>query len=353
LGSKPDNQESEGIEFTEQEMRITTALDMVYGDSRLKTKGKRASLQIGNWLEDIHNLFQADQARLIQQDAIDIYGLRLLLQSDKLMETVIPDVQLANRILELKDILPDEAKERARTIIRQIANQLIEKLKPEMLFHIGGHIYSRQRQRNNRRNTPDWERTIIANLKHFQPDYNTIIPEKLITRKRLKKQIRSVCILLDQSYSMHDSVCHASIFACIFHQMKAIDTYFIPFSDTVTDLSNLLDDPVDIMFGVQLGGSTNISKAIRYAMQQVINPHECLLVIISDLDETDDSEALEELIPYIPSLFKKTIVLLALNNEGKGNWNEHFIQQFIQVGIPCVASTPEQFPQLIGEVISN
>lgn len=353
LGSKPDAPESEAVPFSAEEKKLTTALSLVYGDEKLSTKGKNASIRIGNWLDDINSLFDAEMSKIIQQDAIDRYGLRLLLESDQLLDAVIPDIQLAQTILQYKDILPDTAKDRARQIIRRIAEQLMAKFQPELYTHIAGHIYSKQRQTNKKSHNPDWLKTITANLRHYQPDFNTIIPEKLITRKKLRKQIRSVCILIDQSYSMSDSICHAAIFACIFHQIQAIETYFIPFSNTVVNLSNLLDDPVESMFAIQLGGSTNISQAIRFAYQQVTMPQECLLIIISDLAETDDESALEELIPYLPGLFKKTMVILSLNQEGKGTWDEYFMQQFVRNGITCIASTPEQFPRLVSEVMLN
>lgn len=351
LGNIPKHNSEVKQQFSQDELKLSATLDWVYEEEEQKGKTNKNYLQIGNWLKDVNSLFNYQTAALIQQDAINKYGLEVLLQDDVLLEQISPDVQMAVAILQFKSALPDKARERARQIIRMVAEQLTEKLRPDVQFHLSGRLYSRHTEINPRKPKVHWPRTIKANLDQYQPDHHTIIPQKWLSHKRTRKQINTVCILVDQSYSMAESVCHASIFACIFHHLPALKTHLILFSSDVTDLTGQLDDPADVLFSVQLGGSTNIARALQFAWQQVDDPDQTLLILISDLEETDQTDKLEQMIPALPDMFRRTMVLLALNDEGKGSWDEFFLQQFVNAGISCVATSPGEFTRLVSDML--
>lgn len=354
LGSDAAEERDNGkVQFTIEERKLDRTLGWVYDRDEKSKYLKSKGLNVGNWLNEVNSLFNYKTAAIMQQDAIKKFGLKILLQEPDLIDRIIPDVQLVNAILQYKDILPDQAREPAKAIIRKVADALMEQLTPEVRYQVAGRLQTRISETNPRPADMDWIKTIRANLRHYQPNYQTIIPSALIGRKRLTKQIDSICILLDQSNSMDTSICHASIFACIFHQIKALNTYFFTFSDSVADLSELLEDPVEVLFSVQLGGSTNISQAIHYAMQHIPDPERTLLILISDLEETDDEQGLEQIIPTLPDIFKKVLVILALNENGEGNWDEYFLQQFTAAQIPCIASNPFLFPQLVGDLLQS
>lgn len=351
LGNIPKSNSKLEDKFSGEERRISEALDWVYEDEEIKGKTNKNYLQIGNWLKEVNSLFNFHTTSIIQQDAIKKYGLEVLLQEDILIDQISPDIHMALAILQFKSSLPDKAKEKARQIIRSVAAQLTEKIKPEVQLHMSGRLYSKLPETYSRKPRINWHRTIKANLDQYQLDYKTILPQKWVSQKRSRKQINTICILVDQSFSMGESVCHASIFASIFHQLPALKTHLITFSTDVVDLTAQLDDPVDVLFSVQLGGSTNISKAITYAYQQVDHPEQTLLILISDLEETDEEHQLERIIPALPEMFKRSLVILALNEEGKGSWDEYFLQLFVDTGIPCVASTPLEFTRLVSELL--
>jgi hypothetical protein len=84
---------------------------------------------------------------------------------------------------------------------------------------------------------------------------------------------------------MASSVVYASIFAAVLASLPGLETQLICLDTSVIDLTDQLSDPVEVMFGVQVGGGTDIDRALAYCEQHIEHPTKTHLVLISDLYE--------------------------------------------------------------------
>ena len=141
------------------------------------------------------------------------------------------------------------------------------------------------RNRRPRHREIDWNRTIRANLKNYQPEYKTIVPETRIGFGRKRKRLRDIILCIDQSGSMATSVVYSGVFGAVLASLPAVSTKVVVFDTAVVDLSDKLDDPVEVLFGTQLGGGTDIHQALTYCQSLVRRPEQTILVLISDLIE--------------------------------------------------------------------
>jgi Mg-chelatase subunit ChlD len=209
------------------------------------------------------------------------------------------------------------------------------------------------RSRRPKPNAIDWHRTIRANLKHYQQEYHSIIPEKLWGFGRRQPKMKDLILLVDQSGSMAASVVYAGIVGSIMASMPSITTRFIVFDTSVVDLSEHLHDVVDLLFATQLGGGTHISKALRYARQHIRQPKHTIMVLISDLMEGGPQDDLLRQAAEIKATGVNLITLLALNDKGAPMYDHHIATQFTQLEIPTFACTPDAFPDLMAKAIKG
>ena len=77
---------------------------------------------------------------------------------------------------------------------------------------------------------------------------------------------------IDQSGSMAESVVYSSVFGAVLASLRSVRTRLVVFDTEVVDLTDELDDPVDVLFGVQLGGGTDINRALAYCESLVERP---------------------------------------------------------------------------------
>jgi Mg-chelatase subunit ChlD len=200
----------------------------------------------------------------------------------------------------------------------------------------------------------DWNRTIRANLKHYQQEYNTIIPQRLIGYGRRQHQVmREVILCVDKSGSMANSVVYSSIFGAVMASLPAVRTRFVVFDTSVVDMSDQLDDPVELLFGTQLGGGTDINRAVGYCQGLIRQPHNTILVLISDLFEGGVAEQFLRRATAIVNSGAQLITLLALSDEGAPSYDAALAAQLAALGAPSFACTPDAFPELMAAAIER
>jgi len=350
LSADPQQEEEfEETGWSEDDIKIDRVLSWVYGGGSGSSKGR--SVKVNDWLRDVDFYFPKSISTIIQKDAIKRYGLELLLKDDAFIEHIVPDVHLAVTILKMKGLLPDTARHKARLIIDALARKLTDRFAFQTTAAIGRALRSPLTNRKPRYNNIHWSKTIFKNLHTYQPERRAIIPETLIGRQNRQKSIDTIFILIDQSGSMYESLVYAAIYGSIFSRIPALRTHLVLFDSDIADLTGQITDPVDVLFSSHMGGSTNIGRALQYALQECSNPDRALLVLISDLDETEDTAYMLHEAARAVSQFRKMITILALNKEGKGTWNTENAALFAGMDITCVASTPEQFPDICAEQI--
>jgi Mg-chelatase subunit ChlD len=336
---------------------IDQTLEALYGDDT--SPGSRqgslraSSPNVARWLGDIRRYFPASVVRVMQQDAIERLNLHQLLLEPEVLDAVVPDVHLVATLLSLNQAMPIETRETARQVINQVVQDLLRRLEAPTRQAIQGSLNRSQRNRRPRYIEMDWPRTIRANLKHYQPAYRTIIPDRRIGFGRRRTALRDLILCIDQSGSMAASVVYASIFAAVLASLPAITTRLVAFDTAVVDLSDSLHDPVAVLFGVRLGGGTDINRALTYCQGLIQRPLDTIVVLISDLYEGGNRKELFRRAASITGTGAQIIVLLALSDDGAPGYDHAIAGQFATLGIPTFACTPDQFPELMAAAINR
>lgn len=216
-----------------------------------------------------------------------------------------------------------------------------------------GSLNRAARNRRPRHNEIDWPRTIRANLKHYQPDYRTIILETRIGYGRKRSALRDIILCVDQSGSMATSVVYSGVFGAVLASLPSVRTQMVVFDTAVVDLTAELSDPVELLFGAQLGGGTDINRALGYCQGLIRQPHDTILILISDLFEGGNQREMLKRAGSLASAGVQFIALLALNDDGAPAYDHNVAAAFAGFGIPSLACTPDLFPELMAAAINR
>jgi Mg-chelatase subunit ChlD len=270
-----------------------------------------------------------------------------------MLETVEPDVHLVADLLALSGIMPSKTTETARLVVRKCVEELERKLAEPMRQAVIGALNRAVRNRRPRHREIDWSRTIRANLKNYQPDYKTIVPETRIGFGRKRNALRDIILCIDQSGSMATSVVYSGIFGAVLASLPAVRTQVVVFDTNIVDLTEKLSDPVEVLFGTQLGGGTDIHRAIGYCQSLVRQPDQTIMVLISDLIEGGVQENLIKRAASIISSGVSLITLLALSDDGAPCYDHQNAAALAELGSPAFACTPDQFPSLMAAAIGR
>ncbi|HEU0291850.1 MAG TPA: VWA domain-containing protein [Anaerolineales bacterium] len=314
-----------------------------------------SSPKVARWLGDIRTYFPTSVVQVMQKDALERLNLRQMLLQPEMLQSVEPDIHLVSTIISLNRVIPERTKETARMVVRKVVEELEKKLEGPIRQSIQGSLNRSVRNRRPRHSEIDWHRTIRANLKNYQPNYKTIIPETRIGygRKKTSSSLRDIILCVDQSGSMATSVVYSSICAAVMASISAVKTSLVVFDTSVVDLTPELDDPVEVLFGTQLGGGTDIEQALAYCQSMVRTPNDTILVLISDLYEGGSHEKLLRRAASLVNSGVQVITLLALSDQGAPASDHHVASQFAALGVACFACTPDQFPDLMAAAIKR
>jgi len=345
--------------LNDADLAMDRALAALYdpdGPGGLKSKPRGGSEgsapRVARWLDDIRRYFPASVVQVMQKDAFERLRLHDMLLQPEMLNAVEPDVHLVATLLSLGRVIPAKTKDTARAVVRRVVEQLQKRLEEPMRSAISGALDRSTRNRRPRLAEVDWPRTIKANLRHYQHEYRTIIPKTLIGfgRKSRKTQ-REIILCIDQSGSMAASVVYSSIFGAVMASLPAVSTKLVVFDTAVVDLTEQLDDPVDVLFGVQLGGGTDINRAVGYCQGIIREPHNTILVLISDLYEGGvEKQLLQRAVELVESGVQ-FITLLALSDEGAPAYDRQLAGKLAALGVPSFACTPDLFPDLMAAAI--
>lgn len=327
-------------------------LEALYDSDRQGGLGS-SSPNVNRWLGDIRKYFPGPVVQVMQRDALERLDLEKVLMEPELLESLQPDVHLAATLLSLRNLMPDETRATARHIIEQLVRELEARLREPLRSALKGAVDRARRRRQARPREIDWRRTIQANLRHYQPEYKTVIPEKLIGYGSKAKGLRNILLLVDQSGSMASSVVYAGVLGSVMASVNALQTHFVAFDTSVADLSEYLHDPVELLFGLQLGGGTDINRALKYGSTLLRDPSKTIVVLISDLFEGGNARGVVEQMQELKSSGAHVITLLALNDEGAPAYNRSLAGELAALRVPVFACTPEQFPGLMAAAINR
>ena len=354
------SQDNEGIshKLSGEDAGIDITLSSLY-NPREEDGGERnadlsaSSPKVARWLGDIRKYFPASVITIMQKDALEKLNLKRMLLEPELLSSMVPDVNLVATLVSLGSTMPNKTRETARMVVRKVVEQLMARLANPTRQAVLGALNKAAKNFRPRHNEINWPRTIQMNLKHYQPKYKTVVPEKVVGFGRKRSSLKDVIILVDQSGSMATSVVYASIFAATLASLPAISTQMVVFDTSVVDLTEKLADPVDVIFGTQLGGGTDINRAVSYVQTIIRRPTDTVLVLISDLYEGGNAQEMLKRIYTINKSGVQVVALLALNDQGAPAFDHRNAAYLAEMGIPAFACTPDQFPQLMACAISK
>lgn len=347
-------QQNDGTDFTlnERDQQMDKTLEALYDSERKGSLGP-SSPNVARWLGDIRTFFPSSIVQVMQQDALNRLNLTQMLFEKEMLENVEADVHLVATLMTLSKVIPDKTKDTARQVVRKVVDELVRKLSQPTQQAIIGSLNRSVRNRRPRHNEINWHATILKNLKHYQPEYKTIVPETRIGYGRKRNSLKDVVLCLDQSGSMGTSVVYSGIFGSVMASIPAIKTKMVVFDTAVSDLTEELTDPVELLFGVQLGGGTDINLALTYCKQIITKPNDTVLVLITDLYEGGSVEGMRKRAVELVAAGVQVVVLLALNDEGAPSYDHGNAQFLSNLGIPVFACTPDKFPDLMAAALSK
>lgn len=356
-----------GARLSEEQLMMDQALAAIYNSAAyggFQARGGAgqgggrgpSNPQLTRWLGDVRTLFDREIVKIVQGDAMERCGLKQLLFEPEILENLEPDISLASTILLLKDQIPKRSKDSVRAFIEKIVEEINRLLEQDVRRAVASAV-------NRRRHSPipsasalDFQRTIRRGLKNYRPEVKKLIPEHFYFFDRTSRTAanrHTVILDVDQSGSMGESVIYSSIMSCILASMAALETRIVAFDTNVADLTEKCSDPVDLLFGFQLGGGTDIDRSVAYCEKFIENPSKTLFFLISDLEEGGNRASLLRRLAALRESGVTVICLLAIADKGKPYYDAQMEGRIASLGIPCFACTPEKLPALLERALKG
>jgi hypothetical protein len=332
---------------------LDDALSFVYGEKSTGTAGSRP--YIPKWLGALRGFFRDDVIALVQKDAIEKKGLTQLLFEPETLPFLDKNVELVTTLVSARGLIPDQAKDIARQIVREVVDDLRKKLEAPIRTAVFGALKRDRASPLPIARNMDWKRTIRQNLKGWDAQRKRLIPERFYFWPNQRRHHEwDVTLVVDQSGSMAESVVYSSVMAAIFASLDVLSTRLVLFDTEVVDMTPLLTDPVEVLFTAQLGGGTDINRAVAYAQaNHVQRPEKTLFILITDLYEGGNAEELVARLRQLVDSRAKVLCLLALSDGGKPSYDHAMAERLTALGIPCFGCTPRKLVDVVERVMRN
>ena len=353
---------TDGLQLSDEQTLMDEALAEIYDETEGEGQGSSAQRSAGHgkssprlakWLGDVRTFFSDDVVTVIQQDAIERKGMTQLLLEPEMLKNVQPNVQLVGTLMALKGQIPERTKETARMVVRSVVDMINLALEQKIRQAVLGALNRNDHSPIPRASNIDWKWTIGRNLKNYNADIGRLVPERVYFYSRAQRTNNWTVILdMDQSGSMADSVVYGAVIGSIFASLPALKTHVVAFDTDVVDLTEQCgDDPVDMLFGVQLGGGTDINKSVAYCEQFVTEPSETIFILLTDLYEGGNEAQLVRRLGEMKQSGVRVMCLLALSDSGIPTYDERLAKKLSRLEIPCFGCTPQRLPELLEGVL--
>jgi Mg-chelatase subunit ChlD len=352
------------VNLSSADQRADRALDYLY-QRELERRGLRRDNAVGpgsldpsrltalGWLGEVRSLFPQSVLETIQSHAIDRLGLTELLSDPKLLDSLEPNRDLLKALLSFKGNASPAIQEKIREIARRVVDEIVARLKPKVDQALSGRPNRFRRSQQKSMQNFDWRATLRDNLKNYDPERNRIIADRLRFFGRSRRRLPwRIILCVDQSGSMLDSTLYAAVMASILAGLPSLDVKLIVFDTAVVDLSAEAADPVSVLMSVQLGGGTDIGRAVAYCEQLVEQPSRTVLVLLSDFCEGGPLSPLIATIRRLHAARVTMIGLAALSDDAAPVYDRAAAERLASAGMHVAALTPDRFADWLGEVIA-
>jgi predicted metal-dependent peptidase len=344
----------------DKEREMDEILDYLYSREYTESRGIRdgdlgpSQLTVPGWISKVKTLFPKETVEVLEKDALDRYGIKEIITDKDVLEKMEPNMNLLRSIMNFKHMMPGEVLVTAREIIRKVVEELSEKLKQELFPAFSGTRDRTRRSPLRITRNIDWKKTIKKNLSNYDPENKKIYLEEIFFSGFVKrKQTWHIIILIDESGSMLDSVIYSSVMAGIFASLPSVKTSLVIFDTNVVDLSEYVDDPVEILMSVQLGGGTDIARAVSYGEGLIEFPHKTLVILVTDFFEGRPEHFLLESVAKILEGGSKMICLAALDDKAEPIYNKELAKKIVNLGAQVAALTPKKLAEWVAKVINS
>ena len=338
------------------------ALDWLYQrDGELDRRDVRRTAGLGpsalttvDWLDDIHRLFPKETIERLERDAVERYEILEVVTDPSVLERIEPNQTLLKAVLRTKHLMNPEVLRLARRIVEQVVRELIEKMATEIRQSFSG-ARSRRPSRLRRASSFDFRRTIRDNLQHYRPEEARLYVETPHFRSRTRRQLDrwQIILVVDQSGSMTGSVIHSAVTAACLWGLPGVRTHLLAFDTEVVDLTADVDDPVELLMKVQLGGGTDIAKAVAFAAQLIDQPRRTIVAVVTDFYEGGDSYRLVRTVRGLVEQGTHVLGLAALDEEANPQYDRELAQRLADVGAHVGSMTPGELATFLADKIGG
>jgi len=351
LGGLPEG------EWAARDEALNYLYNREYGPNRNVRRGggtlDPSSLTVPEWINAVHELFPQRTIERIEKDALERYGIDEMVTNPDLLSRAQPNPTLLKAVLRTKHLMNQEVLALARTLVRKVVDQLMERMARQVQSPFVGSVDRRRRSFLKVAKNFDAKTTIQRNLRHFDPESRRLFIRTPYFYSRVKRQVDrwQLIILVDESGSMLDSVIHSAVTASIFWGVSSLKTHLCLFDTDVVDVTADCTDPVETLMKVQLGGGTDIGNALAYAATLVDNPRRTIVVLITDFYE---GAPVGRLLGVAKQLIESGVTLLglaALDEAANPVYDRDLAERIVALGGHVAAMTPGELADWVAEKV--
>lgn len=340
--------------------RMDRILDHLYG-REYEGRGLRggaggggpSALAVPEWIREVRELFPQETCDVITRHALDRYGMTELVTDADTLRRLEPSYDLLKAVLTFRGLMQGEVLEVARRLVREVVEDLRRKLERDVRPALWGRVDRRRRTRLRSAKNLDAQRTIRANLRHWDARRRRLVVQDLFFRSRVQRHLPwHVIMAVDCSGSMVDSVIHSAVMASIFHALPSVQVKLVAFDTSVVDLSDAAADPAEVLMSVQLGGGTDIGGALGYCASLVTQPTRTILVLVTDFCEGGPLTPMLAAIRRLRGEGVRVLGLAALDAQATPAYDRAAAEACVEAGAEVAALTPRRLAEWVAKAIS-
>ncbi|MEM9069235.1 MAG: VWA domain-containing protein [Myxococcota bacterium] len=312
-----------------------------------------SSMTVPDWISEVHRLFPKETIERLEQDAVDRFQIHDVVTNPEVLKRIEPNQTLLKAVLKTKHLMNPEVLSLARDLVRKVVQKLMEELAEQVKQNFSGAVNRQRRTLFKYSRNLDAKRTIVANLGNYDRERKRLYVDKVFFFQRARKHNTKwqIILLVDQSGSMLDSAIHAAVTAACLYGIPSVKTHLVLFDTNVVDLSEDIVDPVEALMKVQLGGGTDIAKAVGYAQQLVEVPSRTILAIVSDFYEGGSQATLLRRVKGLADEGAHVLGLAALDSEANPNFDRELGEKLVACGAHVGAMTPGELAAFVAEKV--
>ena len=347
-----------GVNYMGMEEVLDYLYSREYGEEQEIRKDRRggsegSQLTVPRWLHEMKKLFPKQTVEIMERHALEKYEMTELLTDPEVLRRLEPNRELLKTIMGLKHMMKGEVLNLAREIVRKVAKEIMAKLEQDVRRALQGRLDRTSGSPVRSLRNLDIQKTIRKNLQHYDGEREQLVLQRVYFHSRVKRYHQwRVVICVDESGSMLDSVIHSAIMAGIFSKLPMLDTKLVIFDTNVVDLSGYVEDPVETLMSVQLGGGTNIAGALSYCEGLIDFPYRTMVVLVTDLYEGGGYQRLYSTSKGIIESGARLVVLTALDMDANPNYDRNAAAVLADMGAFVGAMTPEELAGWMGKIIA-